>query len=240
MERGKRQAWSSFFGSTGFYIALLLCVVVAGIAGLFALLNRDGEEETTPPAVEANQPDTAVTAPPVEVSGVEEEIPAQGEPDPAPAVTVTMPETQEETETAAPEEPVAVVSPLAGETVTVFSVEELQYNATTDDWRIHDGVDIAASAGTPVVAASAGTVVAVERDGSMGTTVVIGHAGGYETTYASLQEELQVEVGDTVSAGEQIGTVGNTSLSESALGAHLHFSVRQEGEAVDPAEFLGS
>ena len=75
MERGKRQAWSSFFGSTGFYIALLLCVVVAGIAGLFALLNRDGEEETTPPAVEANQPDTAVTAPPVEVSGVEEEIP---------------------------------------------------------------------------------------------------------------------------------------------------------------------
>ena len=73
MERGKRQAWSSFFGSTGFYIALLLCVVVAGIAGLFALLNRDGEEETTPPAVEANQPDTAVTAPPVEVSGVEEE-----------------------------------------------------------------------------------------------------------------------------------------------------------------------
>ena len=238
MERGKRQSWTSIFGSTGFYIALLLCVVVAGVAGLFALLNR--EEET---------PDTdgpgAAYAPPVEVGDTVEDIPAgTPEPEPAPAVTVTMPETEPAGETPAEapaEEPAAaaVVSPLAGETVATFSLEELQYNATTDDWRVHDGVDIAAAAGTAVAAASAGTVIAVEREGAMGPTVVIGHAGGYETTYASLQEEVLVEVGDQVSAGQEIGAVGNTSLSESALGAHLHFSVRLDGEAVDPAEFLG-
>ena len=59
-----------------------------------------------------------------------------------------------------------------------------------------------------------------------------------ETTYASLQEEVRVEVGDTVSSGQEIGAVGNTTLTESALGAHLHFAVSKDGEAVDPAEYL--
>ena len=45
--------------------------------------------------------------------------------------------------------------------------------------------------------------------------------------------------GDSVSAGGIIGTVGNTSLSEAGLGAHLHFAVTENGEAVDPAELLG-
>ena len=89
-----------------------------------------------------------------------------------------------------------------------------------------------------MVAASAGTVTAVETGGSMGTTVVISHDDGYETTYASLQEEVRVEVGDTVSSGQEIGAVGNTTLTESALGAHLHFAVSKDGEAVDPAEYL--
>ena len=44
--------------------------------------------------------------------------------------------------------------------------------------------------------------------------------------------------GESVSAGQAIGTVGNTSLTESALGAHLHFSVAKDGAAVDPAEYL--
>lgn len=45
--------------------------------------------------------------------------------------------------------------------------------------------------------------------------------------------------GDHVEAGTVIGTVGNTSLTEAALGAHLHFSVSKNGQAVDPAEYLG-
>ena len=157
-----------------------------------------------------------------------------------------MPEadTAEETgETPAPqpveEIPAArIVVPVAGETVTVFSPDVLQYNETTDDWRTHNGVDIRAAAGTAVVAASAGTVLSVGQDDRLGVTVVIGHANGYETTYAGLLEQTVVEEGDVVAAGDPIGSVGNTTLTESALGAHLHFAVTQDGEAVDPAAYL--
>ena len=88
------------------------------------------------------------------------------------------------------------------------------------------------------MAASAGTVLSVTDDPMMGTTVVIGHSGGYETTYANLQTEPLVEEGETVSAGQAIGAVGTTAAAESAQGAHLHFAVTREGEAVDPQAFL--
>ena len=73
----------------------------------------------------------------------------------------------------------------------------------------------------------------------MGTTVTVDHHNGYVTTYASLQPDPPVLAGDSVSAGAVIGTVGNTSLSEAGLGAHLHFGVTRDGEPIDPAEFLG-
>ena len=152
---------------------------------------------------------------------------------------VSMPETP-----VTPEEPVVaetpmtVVSPLEGDVVTAFSMDELLYNETLDDWRTHDGVDIAAAEGSSVLAASAGTVVAVDDDALMGTTVVIEHSDGYHTLYANLQSPPVVKAGDTVSAGQLIGTVGTTAAAETAQGPHLHFSVTKDGEPVDPASFL--
>ena len=73
----------------------------------------------------------------------------------------------------------------------------------------------------------------------MGTTVTVDHGNGYTTTYASLQPEVSVLVGDEIPAGTVLGAVGNTSLTEAGWGAHLHFSVSKDGEPVDPAEFLG-
>ena len=133
-----------------------------------------------------------------------------------------------------------VMSPLDGTTVTVFSVTELMYDETMADWRTHNGIDIQASEGDSVRTAAGGTVLSVKDDELMGTTVVIQHSGGYETTYANLQAEPAVETGDTVSAGQTIGTVGTTAAAEAAQGAHLHFSVAKDGEAVDPGAFLNS
>ena len=107
-----------------------------------------------------------------------------------------------------------------------------------DDWRTHDGLDIAAAAGDAVLAASAGTVLSVTDDALMGTTVVIGHGGGYETTYASLQADPPVAEGESVSAGQVIGAVGATAAAEAAQGPHLHFAVTKDGAAVDPETFL--
>ena len=69
--------------------------------------------------------------------------------------------------------------------------------------------------------------------------VVIDHPDGTVTTYASLHPETVVMPGDEVKAGDTIGAVGNTTLSEAALGAHLHFAVSKNGESLDPEEYLG-
>ena len=223
----------SLLGGGGFYAVLALCVVAVGVGGYFLLLRQEPRQE-----VPEETPDVQTTAPaelpehePVVETVPMEEPEEEHEP-------VSMPEVTVDDTPVAAEAPSVVVSPLQGEVVAAFSVDQLLYNETLDDWRTHDGVDIAATAGDAVLAASAGTVLSVTDDPMMGTTVVIGHSDGYETTYANLQTDPLVEEGESVSAGQAIGAVGTTAAAESAQGAHLHFAVTREGEAVDPQAFL--
>ena len=223
----------SLLGGGGFYAVLALCVVAVGVGGYFLLLRQEPRQE-----VPEETPDVQTTAPaelpehePVVETVPMEEPEEEHEP-------VSMPEVTVDDTPVAAEAPSVVVSPLQGEVVAAFSVDQLLYNETLDDWRTHDGVDIAAAAGDAVLAASAGTVLSVTDDPMMGTTVVIGHSDGYETTYANLQTDPLVEEGESVSAGQAIGAVGTTAAAESAQGVHLHFAVTREGEAVDPQAFL--
>ena len=140
--------------------------------------------------------------------------------------------------TATQHKDIRTASPVAGEIVAVYAMDSLGYNATTRDWRVHSGVDIAADEGTAVCAAADGTVYTVYEDETMGTTVVIRHVDGYVTTYASLSEDVSVKAGDSVAMGQKIGCVGQTALLESAIGCHVHFGVTCNDEPVDPQEFL--
>lgn len=259
--RGKRQS-ASIFGGMGFYIALLVCVIAAGVVGYFALLRNDPEPQTSVPSSVTDQEpaqsvslpkpepakpvinDTPITVEKPTVRPIPElEAPAPEIPAPeAPDGSVPFNEDDAPVMEPAPieaVEPMIIVQPLAGETAAAFSVDQLIYDATMGDWRTHDGIDIQAEAGTPVVSASAGIVLSVEEDSRMGTTIQVDHRNGYVTTYASLQPEPGVRAGDEIPAGAVLGAVGNTSLTEAGLGAHLHFSVARDGELVDPAEFLG-
>ena len=205
----------SLLGGPGFYAVLALCVLAVGVGGYFLLFGEPSQTEA--PA----GPDTAASAPvedlpehePVVETVPPEEPEEETEPVVMPEVTVPVDDTP-----VVAEEPHVVVLPIQGEVLTAFSVDQLLYNETLDDWRTHDGVDIAAA----------------------GPTVVVRHSGGYEPTYANLQAEPAVETGDTVSAGQAIGAVGTTAAAEAAQGAHLHFSVTKDGEAVDPDTFLNS
>ena len=99
----------------------------------------------------------------------------------------------------------------------------------------HRAIDIAAPSGTPVVAARAGTVVqAGWSQQGYGNLVKLRHAGGAETGYAH-NSELLVSVGQSVDQGATIALIGSTGLS---TGPHLHFEVRDNGQAVDPMSFL--
>ena len=243
--RSKRQA-SSTFGGMGFYIALLVCVLAAGVVGYFALLN---DNEATPEPEDTHLvvdqpvqgPVQSVSKPAAEPAKpvISQEPVAVDKPLPTKAQAV--PDAHDEAAAPAPAaaaEPQPVQAPVVGETVAVFSADQLAYDPTLGDWRIHDGIDIKAAAGDAVTAAAAGTVLTVENDGRLGTTVTVDHNNGYVTTYASLQEDVPVLAGDEVEAGTVLGTVGNTSLSEAGIGAHLHFSVTKDGLPVDPAEYL--
>lgn len=251
--RGKRQA-SSIFGGMGFYIALLVCVVAAGVVGYFALLKDDPEPQTDPipsavtdpePAISVTRTDPEPAAPvisdvpiPVEKPTV---LPVSAPEKSTAEAEVLYNEDDAPVEEPAPivaAEPMIIVSPISGETAAAFSVDQLVYDATMGDWRTHDGIDIQAEAGTAVASASAGIVLSVEDDGRMGTTIRVDHRNGYITTYASLQPEVSVLAGDEIPAGAVLGAVGNTSLTEAGLGAHLHFGVEKDGALIDPAEFL--
>ena len=226
--------WEALRGSAGFYITLAVCLLVVGVSGWMLLSDRGKE-----PAVVVEDPVPEVSAPAPEVMEEEPEPAAVETIRPQPVEeTPAMPEVEVDDTPVVAQAPRLVVSPLNGQVLTAFSVDKLVYDVTMDDWRVHDGVDISAKPGTTVLAACSGTVLAVEDDPMMGTTVTIAHDGGYQTTYASLQSKPTVEAGDTVSAGQIIGAVGTTAKAESGQSPHLHFSVTKDGDAVNPEEFL--
>ena len=215
-----KKKYTGSVNGKGYYIALVLCAAAIGIAGF--LYYRNTEE----PKSSLQNPDATLV-----------------DPNNHQAVVATNPDGS----FVSPTDPVKpttggtslkTVSPVEGQTVAVYAMDSLTYNETTRDWRVHNGIDIAAETGTKVCAAADGEVYTVYDDDAMGMTVVIRHAGGYTTRYASLAEEVTVEPGDTVTAGQTIGAVGNTALMESALGDHIHFSVTCDSEPVDPAKFL--
>ena len=206
----KKFNFGSKFAGKGYYIALVLCAVAIGIAGYMYFQSADQTEQ--PQLGGSNQV-------------IDEDSDVQA--------GATLPNTTDPVK-----RPYPIGRPVSGETVKQFAMDSLSYNETTRDWRVHNGIDIAAEAGTPVMASAAGTVTEVFQDDTMGYTVVIRHDGGYVTQYASLDENVSVKTGDTVQMGDTIGKVANTAMLETAQGDHLHFSVACNGNPLDPVAFL--
>lgn len=100
--------------------------------------------------------------------------------------------------------------------------------------KLHTGIDISGSSGSPIAAAGSGRVILAETYGGYGRAVVIDHGGGLATLYAH-QSSIAVSVGDRVSRGDTIGYVGCTG---SCTGPHLHFETRENGARVDPMKYL--
>jgi murein DD-endopeptidase MepM/ murein hydrolase activator NlpD len=101
--------------------------------------------------------------------------------------------------------------------------------------KLHTGIDISGGTGTPISAASGGTVILAQTYGGYGRAVVVDHGGGMSTLYAH-QSSIAVSVGEVVTRGEVIGYVGCTG---SCTGPHLHFEVRLSGVPADPMKYLG-
>ncbi|QAY68776.1 M23 family metallopeptidase [Xylanimonas protaetiae] len=161
--------------------------------------------------------------------------------DPAPAVAATA-------STHAPPvtgPPVSeTVFPLPAGTWTRTSGFGNRLNPVLHVWRLHAGVDLAAPAGTPILATAAGTVVHAGPLGGLGNAVAITHNSGGQvlvSVYGHIRDHgTHVSVGDQVAAGDWIADVGSSGNS---TGPHLHFELRPGGldhPAIDPTDWLAA
>lgn len=247
----------------GFYIALCCCVLVIGLAGYFTerrssnnakisqeTTNKDSvfsgnidsyteeaisrnavpasetvtqeeyAEETQNAVSEADEEAVSVyNADYTEAAAEEYEI---NNPDMETAVIVSAEETKFE-------------APVSGDVLETFS-DKLVYNSALSDWRTHDGVDLAADVGCSVHAAANGTVSKIFSSAS-GEGIEIEHANGIITRYMGLKSIENLNEGDSISAGDVIGLVGE-SKGENIKESHLHFEVYKDGTAVNPADYM--
>ncbi len=133
-----------------------------------------------------------------------------------------------------------MVFSLPVENGTVATTFSFWYNQTLNRYNLHQGIDFQAEAGTNVTAAYDGTVSSITDTLLEGGCVIIDHGNGLQTVYASI-DAAQLKVGDGVSKGDVIGTVSaaaDVMGNEYNEGSHLHFEVRENGKAVDPASYL--
>ena len=130
------------------------------------------------------------------------------------------------------------IMPVDGEIASSFSIDNLQYSNTLQEWIIHRGIDIKADKTTVVKASKSGTVKYIKEDPRYGLSITIEHSDGFQTVYSSLLSTEFVKEGDKVKQGQSIGTVGNSAVFESADGSHLHFEILKDGEYVNPDIYL--
>lgn len=104
-------------------------------------------------------------------------------------------------------------------------------DSITGESTFHKGLDLAAAYGQEVPVAAAGRVSFSGTQSGYGKVVIVQHPGGTETRYAHLSQ-LDVRAGDDLKVGDVVGRVGQTGR---ATAPHLHFEVREDGRAVDPA-----
>lgn len=244
---------AAFFEGKGFYLILFLCVAAIGVSGIMMNAEKKAEEEqlrleqqmedylNLPDESEVVEdfkltiPDTGEDI--IEFQSDEGNIPElktsgqvaakeNSEPVSAKAEKVTV---KQET---------VFVNPVAGEIINAFSLDELVYDPTFEDWRTHNGIDFSAQPGERVMAIADGTVESISHDEMYGTVLVIAHSDGVKTTYFNLMPNVLVSEGDNVSVNEVIGGLGSEALFENGDEFHLHVEVTRDGVTIDPTEIL--
>lgn len=174
----------------------------------------------------------------VSVASRKEDVPPVDE---NPPITDNTPPSTDDNSDKEPEKPKATtfVAPLVGVVAKGHSMDTPVFSATLNEWRVHTGIDIAAEEGAEVYAGAAGEVTNVYYDNYYGKSVEITHPDGIVSVYSNLDSEsINVKVGDNVRVGARLGRIGDTSLTELADEAHLHFGVKVNGVSVNPLDYI--
>ncbi len=124
------------------------------------------------------------------------------------------------------------IMPTAGWLSSQFSMH--RFHPILHISRPHEGIDVAAPMGAPVVAPASGVVITITQQHGYGLILEINHGNGLVTKYAHLSR-VNVKMGQRVTRGQLIANVGNSGLS---TGPHLHYEIHVDGRVVDPLKFV--
>ena len=217
-------------GGKRFLAVLAACLIAVFVAGYIAIdrsltYTRPVEEPPSESRTEkVDKPQKGVTEKPA----------SESEPEPSSS------EKEDDKPANTTPEPTLLIWPVSGGTLMrEYSADALVFSPTMQDWRTHNGVDIAAPVGTAVRAMAAGEVTAVREDEMLGRVIEIKH-GSYVASYCNVQEGVAVKAGDTVGIGDQIGGVGQQARLEIGDEPHLHLEVRKNGELIDPLSVMNN
>ena len=256
------EQFRKFLRDKGFVLALLACLVAAAAAGVWAV--RTVRDELKENLDGLKTPDSTSTLPGIDQDLTlipEEEYPEWQQPDtPAANSVANVPKADSSSGGAASSsgarsgsgsvrEPSALqteslpasssaapasTQPVSGRVLNSYSGDELVYSKTLGDWRTHNGVDYACAEGSAVSAPCSGKVTETGTDGRWSSVVTLEDASGRLWRVCGVNSPA-VKPGDTVTAGQKLGTVGTISC-ECAEEAHIHLEVLQNGQYLDPAK----
>jgi murein DD-endopeptidase MepM/ murein hydrolase activator NlpD len=255
-----------FLDKKGFYIVLILCIAIVGVTAVLLSTNsitkQDPNAKVIPKAsgsgLKADAGEKA-TPPKVDPASVAASAGAKTAKDDKSAVSgaksntaLNEPKkdakTQQDKANATDKKPAVVkkssspaskfIMPVFGEITFEYAQNKLVYSKTLEDWRTHDGVDLAADRGSPVKAVAEGVITDIKSDPRYGIMVVIDHQNGTKTVYANLASDEMVTPNQKVKQGDVIGAVGTTAAFESSEQTHLHFEVWKNNKLVDPLAYL--
>ncbi len=227
-----------------FRVMIVTAVLIVSIAVILVSVGVTQNRRGKHPAETDPLPGVHESAAHTESRKVNEQTTRPAETTAAPAAEKTETSAAETSENAKPtavSEPLpSFIAPISGMGMKGHCVDVPVYSATMEDYRTHCGVDIAAPMGAAVRAAAAGTVSEIWEDPMMGSCISITHSGGAQSVYRNLASGYAegVEPGAVVAAGDVIGAVGESALSEIAEESHLHYELYVDGIAVDPADFM--
>jgi len=228
-----------FLRQQGFYIVLALCLLIVGVAIALTALPRQQTQSAQPTPQQQASVESNVTK--------DETLAAKRTPLPTATPKPTAAPTATPAPTAAPttkpantgvKPAVKGIAPVEGDVIWNFAMDQLLYSVTLDQWTTHAGIDIASDVGTEVKAVLAGTVRSVYEDDALGMVVTIDHTNERTSLYANLDMDVTVTEGKKVNAGDVIGKVGDTAISECGALPHLHFGFFENGTPVDPMEHV--
>lgn len=250
----KKGKFTKFISGKGFYVALAICLIGAGSAAWVAVdrtLNSMRQpdpnfsqnstaivEQQKDPVNKQDKQGTEETN--QSVSGVE--APSSQPSSPSSSSSSQAPqskpeESSKESESSPETQKMSYSLPIDGEIFGAYSNGKMVKNATLNDWRTHDGIDIKADKGTEVKAIADGIVTRYYEDPLWGYVVEIDHSNSVTGIYCGLGKEVKVKIGDKVKLGTVLGAVDQIPC-EISLDSHLHFAVKMNGKYSDPQKLF--